>query len=307
MKRVIVSGANGFIGCHTLPLLVNAGFEVHALNWLGEAAQVEGVSWHKVDLMDHSAVDTLLHNLQVTHLLHLAWYTEHGKFWHAAENLQWVACSLNLLKCFVGLGGKRVLMAGSCAEYDWSKGHCFEQSTECLPASLYGTSKHALHQIAQAYCAQSNISFAWGRIFFLYGSGEAASRFVPTVINGMLRQEKVPCSDGTQLRDFMHVEDVASAFVALLASDLTGAFNIASGESCTLREIGEKVMRQIKGDGRIEFGALPNCQSDPAVLTADIARLRDELGWRPSHSPEEGLAETIEWWKSNANSRLKTS
>jgi nucleoside-diphosphate-sugar epimerase len=302
MKRVVVSGADGFIGRLTLSSLVQIGFEVHALCWLGEAAELDGVNWHKIDLMDDHAVDVLLFDLQATHLLHLAWYTQHGKFWHATENLQWVSCSLNLLRCFVEHGGKRVVMAGSCAEYDWSVGHCLEQETVCSPATLYGTSKHALHQIAKSYCAQNNVNFAWGRIFFLYGPGEVISRFVPAVINGLLRHEKVPCSNGSQIRDFMHVEDVASAFVALLESDLTGAVNIASGESCTLRRLGEEIMRQIKGEGRIEFGALPNRSGDPAVLTADVSRLRDELGWSPYYTLGTGLADSICWWKSNSNS-----
>jgi len=296
MKRVVISGADGFIGRYTLTSLVEAGFEVHALCWLGKGPQIDGIIWHKIDLMDYCAVNTLLQELQATHLLHLAWYTEHGKFWHAPENLQWVACSLNLLKNFISHGGQRVLMAGSCAEYDWSKEHCTEQETECHPATLYGTSKHALRQISQAYCEQSNVSFAWGRIFFLYGPGEVSSRFVPAVINGLLRQEKVPCSDGTQVRDFMYVEDVASAFVSLLISKLTGVVNIASGESFTLRKIGETIMSRLDGDGWLEYGALPTRQGEPSVLTADVKRLRDELGWRPAYSLEEGLTKTIGWW-----------
>jgi len=303
MKRVLVTGANGFIGRHTLSWLLEAGFEVHALHWLGTPEETDDVIWHKINLMDYPTVDALLQQLQATHLLHLAWYTEHGKFWHSSENLPWVACSLNLLSCFVGHGGQRVLMAGSCAEYDWSEGHCSEQETACTPATLYGTSKHAMHQIAEAYCAQNSVSFAWGRVFFLYGPGETASRFVPVVINGLLRQETVPCSDGSQVRDFTHVEDVASAFVTLLKSDLTGAVNIASGESYTLRDIGETIMRQIKGSGRIEFGALPNRQDDPDVLTADVSRLRDVLGWKAHYILETGLADSISWWKRETNSR----
>jgi len=302
MKKVLVTGANGFIGRYTLPLLVQAGFDVHALSLRSEPFEVDGVSWHKVDLMDFPAVDALLHELQAAHLLHLAWYTEHGMFWHAAENLQWVACSLNFLKCFVECGGKRVVMAGSCAEYDWSMGHCLEQDTICNPATLYGASKHSLHQIAEAYCVQSDVSFAWGRIFFLYGPGEVASRFVPAVINGVLRHEKVSCSDGAQVRDFMHVEDVASAFTFLLESHLTGAVNVASGEPCTLKEIGEEIMHQVKGDGRVEFGALPNRQGEPAVLTADVSRLRDELGWNPHFTLKTGIADSICWWKNKAHS-----
>jgi len=303
VKRIVVSGANGFIGRHVLPFLVEAGFEVHALSRQCEATEVDGVSWHKVDLMDYHAVDALLHELQATHFLHLAWYTEHGKFWHAAENLQWVGCSLNFLKCFVEHGGERVVMAGSCAEYDWSAGHCLEQETVCDPATLYGTSKHALHQIAELYCKQNNVSFAWGRVFFLYGSGEVVSRFVPAVINGILKHEKIPCSDGTQVRDFMHVEDVASAFSSLLASELIGAINIASGESYTLRQIGEEIMSQMNGNGWIEFGTLPNRKGEPEMLTADVKRLQDALGWSPVFTLETGIADSIDWWKVNTNSQ----
>ena len=297
VMRVLVTGADGFIGRYTLPLLVQAGFEVHALCWLGETSQINGVNWHKLDLMDCHAVNALLDELKATHLLHLAWYTVHGKFWHASENLQWVACSLNLLRCFVGHGGRRVLMAGSCAEYDWSRGHCSELETECNPTSLYGTSKHALYQIAEAYCAQNSVSFAWGRIFFLYGPGEAGGRFVPAIINGLLRQEAVPCSDGSQVRDFMHVSDVASAFVRLLNSDVQDAVNIASGQAYTLKQIGERLMELVEGRGQIDFGSLPNRPDDPDVLTADVRRMQHELNWSPSLTLDEGLEDTIKWWQ----------
>lgn len=297
MKRVIVSGANGFIGKYTLKLLVDAGFNVCALCFKGEELKIEGVTWYTIDLMDFNAVNVLFEQLQATHLLHLAWYTEHGKFWQATENLQWVSCSLNLVKCFVNSGGQRVVMAGSCAEYDWTSSHCCEQKSASRPSTLYGVSKNSLRQISQAYCEHNKISFSWGRIFFLYGPGETKNRFVPTVIDGLLRQERVPCSSGVQKRDFMFVEDVASAFVALLGSNLTSTVNIASGEVCSLKSIGEKIMSLIHGNGQIDFGVLYSRSDEPDVLTADITRLRDEVEWSPTYSLEDGLEKTIEWWK----------
>ena len=300
MKRVIVTGASGFIGRYTLQMLVQAGFEVHAVSRDPDPKLCEGVLWHHLDIMDDRSAGALCSSIEATHLMHLAWYTEHGKFWHAGENLDWVACSLRLLKQFVQYGGQRVVMAGSCAEYDWSRVDCCsEDQTPCNPATLYGVSKHALHQVAAAYCRNHQVELAWGRVFFLYGPGETGSRFVPAVVNGLLRQESVPCSSGVQVRDFMHVADVASAFVALLVSEASGAINIASGDSHTLRGIGEEAMRQIKGEGAVVFGALPDRQGDPAMLTADVTRLRDGVGWSPAYSLEQGLAETIAWWKQN--------
>jgi len=297
MKRIIVTGASGFIGRYTLTPLVQSGFEVHAVSRHRDSEQCEGVFWHHLDIMQVQAMDALCAELQATHLLHLAWYTEHGKFWHADENLDWLSCSLGLLKSFIHYGGKRVTMAGSCAEYDWHQGVCSEIETPCRPATMYGISKHALHHVAAAYCARHQVGFAWGRVFFLFGPGEVADRFVPAVINGLLKQQVVPCSSGNQLRDFMHVADVAGAFVALLNSNLGGAVNIASGEACTLKQIGERIMAYIEGDGRLGFGMLPDRADDPGVLTANVSRLRDELHWQPERSLTDGLNETIAWWK----------
>ena len=296
MKKVLVTGADGFIGRYTLPMLVQVGFDVHALCWHQQPDPIEGVCWHRIDLMQPQAVDALLTDIQATHLLHLAWYTVHGKFWHASENLGWVEASLGLLAAFANHGGKRVVMAGSCAEYDWSAGGlCSEQTTACNPSTQYGVSKHELNEKAAAFCTRNQLSFAWGRVFFLYGPGEYSTRFVPSVINGLLNGEKVPCSDGHQLRDFMHVCDVASGFVHLLNSDVRGAVNIASGQAYTLKKIGEKLMEQVGGTGQIDFGALANRPDDPDVLTADVTRLQNELNWSPSLTLDEGLADTVDW------------
>jgi nucleoside-diphosphate-sugar epimerase len=296
-SKVLVTGANGFIGQYAVQMLVDSGFEVHGICWNNQPELAGEVIWHQIDLMCQDSVDQLLEKLGATHLLHLAWYTEHGKFWQATENLDWVKASLGLLASFIKNGGKRITMAGSCAEYDWSEGHCSEKSTTLNPGTLYGVSKHALQQLASHYSSLNNVSFAWGRVFFLYGPGEYSGRFVPSVINGLLTGKSVACSDGNQLRDFMHVSDVASAFVKLLSSNIEGAVNIASGEAVTLRDIGEQLLELTGGNGQIEFGALPARKEDPEVITADVNRLHTELGWRPSFNLKEGLADTLEWWK----------
>lgn len=298
MKKVLVTGADGFIGRYTLPMLIRAGFEVHALCWHEEPEQQNGIFWHRINLMRRQDVNDLLADIQVTHLLHLAWYTAHGKFWDAPENLDWVRASLGLLQCFAKYGGKRVVMAGSCAEYDWGDGLCSEQTTANNPSTLYGKSKYELYEQSSAFCADNAISFAWGRVFFLYGPGESPARFVPAVINGLLNGESVPCSDGHQLRDFMHVSDVASAFSALVNSDLAGSVNIASGEAYTLKYIGERLMSHVGGKGQVDFGALPNRPDDPNVITAEVTRLQQDLNWLPSYSLDSGLADTVGWWKS---------
>src|SRR4030081_3485737 len=124
-KRVLVSGAGGFIGRWSIPALLRSGYEVHAV--LGAngnravPAQVHGAELHRADLLDHSAIDELMGEVKPTHLLHFAWIATPGLYWNSADNFRWLAASEHLLRCFRAEGGSRVMMAGSCAEYDWSR------------------------------------------------------------------------------------------------------------------------------------------------------------------------------------------
>jgi len=292
LPSVLVTGAGGFIGRFVLPMLVQAGYEVHAIS-RRPVSDSDKVRWHSLDLMDADAVKGLLAGLKPECLLHLAWYTEHGKFWTATENIDWLNASLNLLRSFAASGGRRCVLAGSCAEYSWEHGKCIEDVTPCIPGTLYGASKLAMQQVARAYCDIEKISMAWGRIFFLYGPNEAASRYVPLLIDGMLEKRAIPCSSGNQIRDFMYVEDVASAFVSLLGSEYCGCVNVASGHAMTLKDIALKVADQLDGHALLQFGSLPDRAGDPLILTADVNRLQTEVGWHPRYSLEEGLKETI--------------
>jgi nucleoside-diphosphate-sugar epimerase len=149
----------------------------------------------------------------------------------------------------------------------------------------------------EAAAAGLNLSAAWGRIFFLYGPHEHPARLVPHVIRGLLRREPVACTEGTQIRDYLYVRDVASAFVSLLDSDVTGAVNISSGQSLEVREIIYQIADQLDGRELVRLGALPAAGDEPPLLVGDTLRLKREVGWTPGYSLSDGLAETIQWWR----------
>ncbi|MBD0370382.1 MAG: NAD(P)-dependent oxidoreductase [Pyrinomonadaceae bacterium] len=300
MKRVLVTGGAGFISRHCLPALVSRGYEVHAVfNSRAPDSFPEEVNWHQSDLLKASEVNALLKKVQPTDLLHLAWFAAPGQYWTATENLAWVQASLELLQQFASEGGERVVMAGTCAEYDWSYGHCTENVTPLLPQTLYGVCKGALQAMLAASAERLGVSAAWGRIFFLYGPHEHPARLVPHVIRGLLRRERVACTEGKQMRDYLYVKDVAAAFVALLSSRVTGAVNIASGQAVEVREIIYRIADELGGRELIELGALPTPPNDPPVLVGDAARLKAEVGWTPAFNLERGLRETISWWRSH--------
>jgi nucleoside-diphosphate-sugar epimerase len=299
MKKVLVTGAGGFIGRYCLPLLLEKGYEVHAVS-TGKTENSE-ITWHRADLLDLRQSRLLTEKIQPTHLLHLAWDAVPGKYWSSAENFSWVQASLELLKAFQENSGKRVVMAGTCAEYDWSYGLCSEESTPLNPASVYGTCKSALQKLSEAFARLTGISAAWGRIFFAYGPGEYNKKLISAITRNLLMNKAADCSSGSQVRDFVYAGDVASAFVTLLETDVRGAFNIASGQPVAIREIIDLVAEKLDGRELIRMGKVTPQVNEPPVLTADISKIMSETGWRPQFSLEEGITETIDWWKKKIN------
>jgi nucleoside-diphosphate-sugar epimerase len=288
----MLTGATGFVGRHTLAALLESGHEVHAIA-RSRGPEASGVVWHEVDLLAGSEV---VAEVEPEILVHLAWYAEHGKFWSSQENVHWVEVSLALLRAFVAVGGRRAVIAGTCAEYEWSREVYPEDAIKC-PATLYGAAKHGLHTIASVYAEQAGLSLAWGRLFFLYGPYEAPERFVPSLVRGLLAGESTPMTAGTQRRDFLHVTDAGAAFAALAASDVVGPVNVASGKAVVLRELAQQVADRIGHGERLQIGARPMPEGEPPALVADIARLRDEVEWMPKIGLEEGLDSVIAWWR----------
>ncbi|MHB8472054.1 MAG: NAD-dependent epimerase/dehydratase family protein [Gammaproteobacteria bacterium] len=306
MKRVLLTGATGFIGRHASSFLVARGYEVHAISSRQCAEAIAGIHWHQANLLDDAETSRLLTEVRPTHLLHFAWYAEPGKFWHSTDNFRWLEASIALLRRFGEQGGKRVVIAGTCAEYDWDYGFCSETITPCRPATNYGVCKNALFETMRAFCSTAGMSSAWGRIFFLFGPHEHPARLVASVITELLRGDTARCTHGYQVRDFLHVVDVASAFVALLDGTVEGAVNIASGQPVAVREIVLAAAECLGARDRVEFGALHPSKNEPPVLLADVRRLTEEVGWRPVYDLARGIAQTVCSWSASERAPAPT-
>jgi nucleoside-diphosphate-sugar epimerase len=298
MTRILVTGARGFIGRHCLHALLSKNFEVHAVT-SQKVAPSSSAIWHTVNLLEANEIKHLVERVAPTHLLHLAWVTEPGKYWTASENFEWVQASLTLIRKFSECGGQRVVVAGSCAEYDWGNELCCEENTPLKPITVYGTCKHAGHLLMRSFADQAGLSFAWGRIFHLYGPEEAPVRLVAATIRALLNNQPARCTHGRQVRDFLHVEDVASAFSNILESSVTGPINIGSGQSTTIKDLVNMIGEKLHKKELLTLGALQASTSDPPILLPQTTRLYEEVGWKPQYDLESGLTHTINWWRKN--------
>jgi nucleoside-diphosphate-sugar epimerase len=305
VSRVLVTGGPGFVGRPLVRRLIAQGEEVHALRIDSrDGFEQAGVHWHDADILDPVVLAPVLAEVGAERLVHLAWYVSHGNFWSALENVEWVEASLRLLRGFAEAGGLRAVLVGSCAEYAWGgEQDLDERDSPLAPDTLYGVCKDGLRRVAEAFAAEASVELAWGRLFFLYGPREQPGRLVPAVIRSLLGGDHVATSTGTQVRDFMHVEDAAGALAAVLQSDLVGAVNIATGRGAPVAEVLD-IIAELTGAGElIERGARPAGELEPARIVAKVERLVHEVGFEPEIPLRDGLAATIEWWRDRPATR----
>ncbi|HEX4152355.1 MAG TPA: NAD(P)-dependent oxidoreductase [Steroidobacteraceae bacterium] len=312
LRRVLVTGAGGFIGRWSLAPLRAAGFEVHAVlspRAAPAAGSLGGISLHRADLLDARGIDALIETVRPSHLLHFAWIATPGEYWQSADNYRWLAASAHLLRSFRRGGGVRAVMAGSCAEYDWSRASVCDERTTPLAdgpnvhATPYTECKVAMARTLEEFGRAHRLSTAWGRIFFQFGPDEDPRRLVSSVINDLLSGRAAACSHGRQIRSFLHVQDVGAAFARLLGTEVEGPVNIGSGDRIAIADLLERIAERIGRRDLLQLGARPSPPSEPALLVPDIGRLRNEVDFQPRWTLDTGLDDTILWWRNTLAGR----
>lgn len=302
-RRIVLTGGSGFIGSQTIPPLLARGFEVHAISRTPPRERHGNVVWHQADLLEPPSTKPVLESIRASHLLHLAWTTEHGAYWNDSSNLDWMAATLALVRSFQSCGGSRVVLAGTCAEYDWTRpiSGPFRETDSGRAHTFYGRVKAATYEACADFASVSGLSLTSGRIFFPFGAGEPKERLVPSVIRALLDGREAECTHGQQRRDFIDVRDCGAAFAALADSDVAGVVNIGTGTSTTIGEIAHSIGELMGRQDLIRLGALPARPDDPPSIVADTSRLNSEVGFRPEIPLAQGLRDAVNWWTHRRN------
>lgn len=279
--RVLLTGASGFIGRHVLKQLEDAEIDSVVVGRACPAGYTG--DFIEADLLQTEVSKDIIQRAGVSHLIHLAWYAEHGAYWKSPLNLRWVDATVQLTEAFCLAGGKQMVLAGTCAEYDWTYGYCTEANTPLNPTTLYGTAKDVTRRLVTAVCAEHHVPCAWGRVFLPYGPGEDSRRLIPALID-VFDGKRVPFGvNATAFRDFLHVEDVAAGFLILLQEKAAGAFNICSGQPVQITEVVKLLAKSRNADPQLVLSLSTERPGEPALLIGDNQKIL-QLGWRAKNN-----------------------
>lgn len=294
-KKVIVTGATGLIGKEVLKPLQELGYEIYALTTKDVPADTD-INWKKCDIFFEKSLRAVFEEVKPSHLLNLAW-TATGDYLNSQINFDFVKAGLSMLKYFKENNGKRAVFAGTCFEYKFKDAALIE-ADELNPQTIYAKCKNNLREQAEKYSQSNDISFGWGRIFYVYGIGENEKRLTAHLVNRLSKDKIATIQSGQLIKDYMYTKDIASAFAAFLDSETEGCVNICTGKGISLGDYSAKIAEKL---GKTEFLKINREETaQPPVIVGDNSRLINEVGFKPLYSLDTGIDEILNHWTDNA-------
>lgn len=304
MKKVLIIGANGFLGNKLTRYLLEKGFEIVALvpagfdysnvSCLSEVSCVE-FSFGSLEELDQiqliKGVDTIYN---------MAWIGVNAKDRNNASlQLSNVKCNLEVAEFAKRNGITRLIVPGSAAQYACS-GRVIDGTGTPAPSDLYSAAKVATYYYIRTYCSLNGIELIWPLVTSIYGTGRDDNNLLSYVIKSFLKGEKPLTTKLEQRWDYLHVSDLIHALYLLGEKGKGGLlYPIGSGESRQLREFVMIIRDLINPELPIGIGEVPykSDQIDNQVL--DITALVEDTGFRVEYTFEEGIKNTIDYFKNN--------
>jgi len=294
-QKVLITGASGFVGSHLCRRLLREGAEVFGISRRPQEAPKNDVRWIQGDVADFSSVRRRFAEIRPEIIFHLASHVTGTRDLAAVlptfqANL---ASTVNVLMIATELGCRRVVLAGSLEQ---------PESVSEPPCSPYAAAKSASRGYAQMFHALYGTPAVTARVFMAYGPGQHdASKLIPHTILSLLRREAPRLGKGLRLVDWIYVGDLVEGFLAIARTPAVEGtmIDLGSGMLVSIRDVVHRIAEIIGGAVQPVFGAIPDRPLE-RVATADVARTREVTGWRPSTPLDEGLRETVRWFRNCA-------
>lgn len=295
MKRAIVTGAAGFVGCNLVECLLAHGYDVCAVVRHGSAhnrrlLESEQLKLVYADMSDFGKLADIM-NDTADIFFHIAWA---GGRYNFSEQWQNIEATLESLRSAKALGCKRFIATGSQAEYG-PQTDLITEETLPQPIDAYGSAKLATCVLSRQLALDMDIEWIWGRIFSVYGKYEPPGRMLPDLIEALLAGKDYTLSAATQYWDYLHSTDCAEALVALAEWGKSGEiYNIANGEYRPLKEFTEAIRRTVAPSKFLSYG-----KEADVVYSLQVTgeKLKCDTGWRPIVAFEDGISSMMRCWK----------
>ena len=303
-RRVLVTGAAGFIGANLAAALHRAGAEAHGLarrstgRWRLDGLGAR-LATHECDLTETDRLTTILREIRPHVVFHAAAAGHHHPTTAAdrfAALRDTVVGTVSLAEALAAAGGARLVYLGSSLEYGPALVP-LEESREPAPTTFRCATKASATLLCRQMTRESGTPVILLRLFSVYGPWESASRFVPTVMRALRSGADLPLTRPGIRRDFIYVDDVIDACL-LAGSSMSGLgeiINIGSGRQWSNEELADLAQRVAGVRIRVRSGAFPPRPADAGHWVANIEKARAFLGWSPKRSLEQGLTETWRW------------
>lgn len=302
--NALVTGASGFLGkplvmklMETCELVVTFQRDGQFVTWFGLDGSARQVSV-RGDITNIECLERVLSQYEIDTVFHLAAQTD-VRIAHAEPLSTWdsnVRGTWNLMEACRTQKVKRIVVASTDKAYGWTPPP-YKESDPLRASGIYETSKTCGDLIAQSYSMTYDMSVAITRCGNFYGPGRLNfATLIPGTIKSILEGKRpVLRTDGTFRRDFMHISDGVSAYMALSKYDVRGAFNFGTGEPHMVIDVVNLICELMDWKGGVEI--IPTAKGEIVDQYLDTARAVSELGWSPKVKFVDGLRNTIEWYR----------